>query len=113
MGFRVIDPPQVPLTPSSPERSLLMTVVLLVALGGGFGIAFLISQLKTTFNDEHRLREASGIRVLGSVAMTWNDKQKKRRARGVFALAVSYLGLLSAYGAILASLTLSTARASG
>jgi len=113
MGFRVIDPPQVPLTPSAPKRTLLMTLVLVAALCGGFAIAFLMSQLKTTFNDEHRLQEATGISVLGSVAMSWNEKQRKRRARGVFALVLSYLGLLSAYGAIMASIILLNARASG
>ena len=110
MGFRIIDPPQVPLAPSAPDRPRLMTLVLLAALGCGFGFAFLMTQLKTTFDDERKLREASGISVLGSVAMTLNDKQRKRRARGVFALALSYLSLLSAYGAIMASLILSTAR---
>jgi polysaccharide chain length determinant protein (PEP-CTERM system associated) len=108
MGFRIIDPPQV--APSAPNRSRLMTLVLLAALGCGFGFAFLMKQLKITFDDERTLREASGIRVLGSVAMTLNDKQRKRRARGVVALALSYLSLLSAYGAIMASLILSTAR---
>ena len=110
MGFRIIDPPQVPLAPSAPDRLRLMTLVLLAALGCGFGFAFLMTQLKTTFDDERKLRDASGISVLGSVAMTLNDKQRKRRARGVFALALSYLSLLSAYGAIMASLILSTAR---
>ena len=110
MGFRIIDPPQVPLAPSAPDRPRLMTLVLLAALGCGFGWAFMMTQLKTTFNDEHGLREASGISVLGSVAMTLNDSQRKRRARGLFALALSYLSLLSAYGAIMASLMLSTAR---
>jgi len=110
MGFRIIDPPQVPLAPSSPNRPRLMTLVLLVALGCGFGFAVLMKRVKTTFDDERRLREASGISVLGSVAMTLNDRQRKRRARSTFALALSYLSLLSAYGAIMASLILSTAR---
>jgi polysaccharide chain length determinant protein (PEP-CTERM system associated) len=110
MGFRIIDPPQVPLAPSKPDRPLLMTLVLLAALGCGLGFAFLVTQLKTTFDDERKLREASGISVLGSVAMTFNDKQRKRRTRGVFALALSYVSLVSAYGAIMASLILSTAR---
>jgi polysaccharide chain length determinant protein (PEP-CTERM system associated) len=110
MGFRIIDPPQVPLTPSAPNRPGLMTAVLLAALGCGFGLTLLMPQLKITFDDERRLREATGISVLGSVALTLNDKQRKRRARGVFALVLSYLSLLSAYGAIMASLVLSTAR---
>jgi polysaccharide chain length determinant protein (PEP-CTERM system associated) len=110
MGFRIVDPPQVPLAPAAPNRPRLMTLVLLAALVCGFGFVFLMTQLKTTFNDERSLREASGISVLGSVAMTLNDRQRKRRVRGVFALVLSYLSLLSAYGAIMASLVLSTAR---
>jgi polysaccharide chain length determinant protein (PEP-CTERM system associated) len=111
MGFRIIDPPQVPLAPTSPNRPRLMTAVLLAAIGGGFGLAFVLSQLRSTFSDERGLREASGIRVLGSVGMTWNDRQRRRRVQSLAALALSYLGLLSAYGALMASLILMTARA--
>ncbi len=110
MGFRVIDPPQVPLAPSAPNRPLLVSLALLAALGGGLGIAFLISQIKTTFNDERKLKEASGFQVLGTIAMAWTDKQKKRRAWGMFALLLSFLSLLSAYGAIMASLMMTTSR---
>jgi polysaccharide chain length determinant protein (PEP-CTERM system associated) len=109
MGFRIIDPPQVPLAANAPNRPRLMTLVLLAALGCGWGFAFLMTQMKITFNDERALREATGINVLGSVAMTLNDKQRKRRTRGVFALALSFLSLLSAYGAIMASLILFSA----
>ena len=110
IGFRIIDPPQVPLAPSAPDRPRMMTLVLLIALGCGFGLAFLISQLKITFNDERALREATGISVLGSVALTLNDKQRRRRARGVFALAFSYLSLLSAYAAAMALFVLAATR---
>ena len=111
MGFRVIDPPQVPLTPSAPDRPRLMSLVLLAALGGGFGIAFLLSQLSPAFNDERRLREVSGLPVLGSIAMTWTDEQKKRRTRGLVAFVLSFLSLLSAYVAIMASLLVTISRA--
>jgi polysaccharide chain length determinant protein (PEP-CTERM system associated) len=110
MGFRVIDPPEVPLAPSAPNRPRLMSLVLLAALGGGLGFAFLLSQIRTTFNDERRLREASGIQVLGTIAMAWTDKQKKSRTRGLFALLLSFLSLLSAYGAIMASLMMTASR---
>lgn len=110
MSFRVIDPPQVPLAPTAPNRLRLMSLVLLAALGGGLGAALLINQMRPTFNDERRLREVSGIQVLGTVAMAWTDKQKKRRARGLFAVLLSFLSLLSAYGAIMASLMLTAAR---
>jgi polysaccharide chain length determinant protein (PEP-CTERM system associated) len=110
MGFRVIDPPQVPLAPAFPNRPLLNSLVLLVAIGGGLAIAFLISQMKTTFSDERSLREASGLRVLGTIAMVWTEAQEKRRKRGLVALALSILSLLSAYVAIMASLMLTVAR---
>jgi polysaccharide chain length determinant protein (PEP-CTERM system associated) len=111
MGFRVIDPPQVPLAPSFPNRPQLISLVLLAALAAGIGFAFLISQIKTTFNDERRLREASGLPVLGVIAMAWTDEQKRRRTRGLVALLLSIFSLISAYGAIMASLILTASRA--
>ena len=65
MGFRIIDPPQVPLAPSTPDRPRLMTLVLLAAVVGGFGFAFLMTQLKITFDDVRRLSEATGTQRTG------------------------------------------------
>jgi polysaccharide chain length determinant protein (PEP-CTERM system associated) len=110
MGFRVIDPPQVPLTPKAPNRRILMSLVLLAALGGGLGAAFLISQIRPTINDERRLRELSGLQVLGTVVMAWTDSQKARRTRGLVALLISFAGLLSAYAAIMAMFVLTVSR---
>lgn len=111
MGFRVIDPPQVPLAPTTPNRARLISLVLLVALGGGIGVAFLISQFRPTFSDERRLKEVSGLPVLGTIAMAWTDEQKKRRRRGIAAFVLSVLSLLSAYIAVMASLVLTVSRA--
>src|SRR5262245_2985438 len=110
MGFRVIDPPQVPRTPSTPDRPLLMSLVLLAALGSGLGIPFLIGQLKPTFSNERRLREVSGLEVLGTVAMVWTEEQQKRRTRGLVAIVISCLSLLSTYVAIIASLMMTVSR---
>jgi hypothetical protein len=110
MGFRIIDPPQVPLAPNAPNRPLLTSLVLLAALGGGLAFALLIGQNRTTFDDERRLREASGLQVLGTIAMAWTDRQNSRRKRGLFALVLSYLSLLSAYVAIMASLMMTASR---
>lgn len=110
MGFRVIDPPQVPLTAKAPNRRILMSLVLLASLGGGLGAAFVISQIRPTINDERRLRELSGLQVLGTVVMAWTDLQKVRRTRGLVALLISFAGLLSAYAAIMAMFVLTVAR---
>ena len=111
MDFRVIDPPQVPTVPKAPNRRLLMSMVLFLALGGGLGGALLISQTKPTINDERRLREVSGFQVLGTVVMAWTEAQKARRTRGLVALLISFASLLSAYAAIMAALVLTASRA--
>ena len=111
MAFRVIDPPHVPLVHSAPNRRLLMTMVLFAALGGGLGGAFLISQIRPTINDERRLREVSGLQVLGTVVMAWTDSQKAGRIRGLIALLISFASLLSAYAGIMAVLVLTASRA--
>ncbi len=111
MGFRVIDPPQVPPGLKQPNRLRLMSMVLLAALGGGFGFAFLLSQMRPTFNNERSLRDVSGLHVLGTVAMAWNARQKRRRKQGLFALLLSVLSLLSAYAAIMVQLISAASRA--
>lgn len=108
MTFRVIDPPRVVAT--TPNPLLLMTIVLVAALAGGIGIAYLASQIKPTINDERRLMELTGLRVLGTVVMTITDEQKGRHKRGLAALVVSFASLLSAYAAIMAGLMLTATR---
>ena len=111
MGFRVVEPPRVPLTPSSPNRLRLISFVLLGALGVGCGTAFLLSQFRPTFNEERRLREVSGLPVLGTVGMAWTDAQEKRRTRGRRAFVVSVVSLILAYLAILGSILMGFSRA--
>lgn len=106
IDFRVVDPPQVPLAPNYPNRPLLMSAVLLAAIGAGIGLAFIMSQIRPTFNDERRLRELSGLPVFGTVLMAWTDAQKAKRRKGMIAFLLSFLSLLSAYGAIMAALAM-------
>lgn len=110
MDIRVIDPPQVPSMPKWPNRKLLMSLVLIAALVGGLGVAFLVSQITPTINDERRLREVSGLPVLGTVVMARTGPQKARRTRGLVALLISCASLLSAYAAIMATLVLTASR---
>jgi protein tyrosine kinase modulator len=106
VDFRVIDPPQVPSTPSAPNRRILMSMVLLGALGGGLALAFLLSQLRPTFTDERRLRELSGLPVFGTVVMAWGPVEMAKRRKRLLAFLVSLVSLFSAYGAIIATLAL-------
>lgn len=67
--FRVIDPPQEAREPTSPNRLILVLVVLVLGLGSGVGVAFILSQMHSTFSTEQRLREIFSIPVLGSISV--------------------------------------------
>nr|WP_286207853.1 XrtA system polysaccharide chain length determinant [Hephaestia sp. MAHUQ-44] len=99
--FNVVDPPTSPSMPTSPNRVLLLTAVLLVGLGGGVGVAFGLSQLTTTFATTPRLERATGLPVIGSVGLMLSDAERALRARrlrlfagGTAALVVAYVALL-------------------
>ena len=111
MNFRVIDPPQVPSSPSAPNRPALVSGVLVGALAAGALFAFLMSQIRPTIGDERKLRLVSGLPVFGTIVMAWSKAQMRRRKRGLIMLLASFVGLLSVYAAILGMLLFSAARA--
>lgn len=101
--FTVIEAPIVAATPASPQRPLLLTMVLLAALGGGTGTAFAAGQLKATFATAASLGKASGLPVLGSVHAVVTDAQRESSAKkaklfngGAAALAGVYAVLMIA-----------------
>lgn len=106
IDFRIVDPPRVPLTPSAPNRPQLTSFVLLAGVLAGLVAAFLVSQIRPTFNDRRKLREVTGLPILGTVSMIWTDAQTKKQKRRLFAFAAALLGLLAPYGAIMAALFL-------
>ncbi|MEX2615427.1 MAG: XrtA system polysaccharide chain length determinant [Alphaproteobacteria bacterium] len=78
--FRIISPPQVPIRPSAPKRELLIAAVMLVALGGGAGFAFLLGQIDGTIGAGRSLSETFGIAVIGTVSLIVSTKDKFRHA---------------------------------
>ncbi len=100
--FRVIDPPRVPHEPSGPNRIIFSSAVFIVGLGLGTALAFLMSQLRPTFDDRRFMSEIIGLPVLGSVDMVWTDAQKKARASRGLAFFIVLLALAATYGIVLA-----------
>lgn len=100
--FKVIDPPRAPVTPSGPNRILYSSVVLLLGLAVGFGVAFLMSQLRPTFDERQMMSDALGLPVLGSVNMVWTrDQIHARKVRNV-SFAFTFTGLVVSFGIVLA-----------
>ena len=99
--FSVIDPPTAPRVPAAPNRPLLLTGVLIAALGAGVAIAFALGQLKTTFATAGRLEKATGMPVIGSIGEMVTKVELATRRRmlmyyggGAAALGVAYVALL-------------------
>jgi uncharacterized protein involved in exopolysaccharide biosynthesis len=100
--FNILEPPFAPAEPVSPNRPLLLTVMLVVALGAGCGVAFLLSQLKPVFFNRRVLSQVSGLPVLGSVSFIMSPDEIASRRRGTIAWAAANLLFLCVGSAVVA-----------
>ena len=66
--YETYEAPRVAAEPSWPPRGLMTLGILLVSLGAGAGLAFLLSQVDRTYTQSSDLEESLGLPVLGSVS---------------------------------------------
>ena len=90
--IKLIEPPVLPLLPTGPNRLLFATLVLLVGLAAGGGLAVLLSQLNPRIIDVPDLKILTGLPVLGVISMTSNIVHRQQRRFELMA----FLGALSA-----------------
>lgn len=107
--FRIIDPARVSSKPS-PNRLLLLPLVLAGALGAGVAASFAASKLRPTFLDGASLREATQLPVLGTISYRDTEDGKKKARRGLIGLLSALGGLVAVYGAASALLLLLSMR---
>mgnify|MGYP000246455602 CR=1 FL=1 len=86
--FRIVDPPRLPIIPASPKRSLLTATILIVSIGLGGGLAFLLSQLQPVILESNGLRKLTGYPVFGSVSRVWTPELLFKRKLEVTAYVV-------------------------
>jgi polysaccharide chain length determinant protein (PEP-CTERM system associated) len=96
--FRIIEPPTMPVKPSGPQRFVLNTLVLLLAIGGGIGASILLAQLHPTFTSRDVLQKIAGVPVLGTISATmrrefmpWYRLESMRIAGAAGLLIVAYV----------------------
>lgn len=108
--FRLIDPPRATDKPVSPNRSLLLPLVLLGSLASGILASFLMSQLRPTFHDSRGLREIAGRPVLGSITLLPSPQLIAEGRRNAILFGAGLLSLLVLYGTWLTWVSLHAAR---
>ncbi|MDB5394166.1 MAG: exosortase [Rhodospirillales bacterium] len=104
IDIKTIDTPEVPSLPSSPNRPLFLSMVLVAGLGAGIGVAFVLSQIDTSYSTTTAL-QALGLPILGSISIINSFDRRPRHwflSAKVFVaacvmLVVIYGGLLLAF----------------
>jgi polysaccharide chain length determinant protein (PEP-CTERM system associated) len=92
--FRIIDPPSVSAEPVGPNRPLLTTGALLLALAGAVAVSFLFNLMRPVFFSTAQLERNFPYPVLGAVTMAPGTM------RGVGLVSATMLSV--AFGALLA-----------
>ena len=79
VSFNITEPPAASFEPVAPKRVLLLVGVLIVGLGVGGAVAFILHQLNPVFHEAKSLRTVTGRPVIGVVSMTWLERHKVER----------------------------------
>lgn len=99
--FKVIEPASRPTIPATPNRPLLLTLILIAGVGAGAAAAFAMSQLKTTFPTQKKLAKATGLPVLGVISEVVTAPVAAARRRQLGWLAGAGGALTACYGLLM------------
>ena len=100
VDFRVVEPPQVPLTATWPNRPLLFLIVLFFGIGAGIGIAILTDLVDSRLHDSEDLKESFILPVLHEIPLS-SSSAARRSLGGVAFVCTACLLPLTALALIL------------
>ena len=98
--IQIIEPPIVPTVPVAPQRSKLLTAVLVAGLAGGVGLALILVQLDQSFHTTDDLRHL-GYPVVGGVSLLGATEPLFRRMVSISSFAVALIVPCVIYGGLL------------
>jgi polysaccharide chain length determinant protein (PEP-CTERM system associated) len=101
VSFNVTAPPTVGLEPVGPKRTLLIFGVLILGLGAGGGLAFVLNQAHPVFHDIEGLRRFMGRPVLGQVSMTLLGERRRARHAEALSFVAATTGLIAFFAGVL------------
>ena len=92
--FKVLDPPRTPLVPAAPNRVRFNSAVLVIAIGFGLFVAFVLAHRDPAFYSAAALREAAGLPVYGVISMAGSlaaGRKDRRFEIALSALVLAYM----------------------
>lgn len=97
LKLEIIDPPVAKLEPVAPNRPLLSSLVLLVSLGLGAGLAWLLGQIRPVYDSAHALSEDTGLPILGAVSLMGQEGRARSQRRSAMGFSAAVAVLLLVY----------------
>lgn len=101
--FNIVDPPSAGFKPVFPNRPLFLAVVLIVGIGAGAGVAYLMHMMRPVFVTSRTLGEITGLPVLGSVTRSWVEKYRAQLRSGLLRYSIASALLLVVFIAVVAA----------
>ena len=95
--FTLIDPPQEPLQPVSPNRIAIMVLGVVLALASGFGAVALTEMLDSTINSSKAVTAILGVEPLASIPYFESHKeyQSDKTRRRTLLIIMAIVGILA------------------
>lgn len=101
--FKVIDPAKIPSRPVEPDVMQIILLTLVLGLGLGGGLAFMMEAMDTSFKATDEIEDELQLPVLVSMPIRYSEKEEKRiKWKKAFAFtSVGLSFILSAIGLVL------------
>jgi polysaccharide chain length determinant protein (PEP-CTERM system associated) len=101
IDIKTIDAPEIPTLPASPNRPLFLSMVLIAGLGAGVGVAFVLSQIDSSYSTTTALQQL-GLPILGSISVVNSfDRRPRYWFLSAKAFAAAVVMLVVVYGGLL------------
>ena len=102
--FRVIDPAKVPVRPVEPDARKIIILTLILGLGLGGGLAYLMEFMDTSYMTPEEVEKELKLPVLINIPIRYTEKELKRQLRKkvLMAASVAVGFILSASGIVIA-----------
>lgn len=106
--FRLVDPPRVAPGAVFPNRWLLLTLTMILAVGAGAVTMFVSKEMRPCIYDRQQLRATTGLPILGVVSLVESDQHRDARKQDMRRLIRAAVGMASAYLVFLATMFMVT-----
>jgi protein tyrosine kinase modulator len=92
--FELVQPPAVSYTPVWPQRTKLLAVVLILALGAGGALAYALNQLRPVIGSPGALRQLTGIPVVAVVGSAFPARAALTTRRELRRFSMALAGMI-------------------